>query len=115
MAEESIFSKIIAGKIPATFVYRDERMVAIRDINPQAPTHILIIPVRPIRALAEADAEDSELIGALLRRAHALAEQEGIASSGYRLVLNAGADGGQSVDHLHVHLLGGRAMRWPPG
>ena len=115
MAEESIFSKIIAGKIPATLIYRDDRMVAIRDINPQAPTHILVIPVKPMRTLGEAAAEDAELLAALLRTAHVLAEQEGIASSGYRLVINAGPDGGQSVDHLHVHLLGGRPMRWPPG
>ena len=114
MAIDCLFCKIIAGQIPATVVYRDERVVAIRDINPAAPTHVLLMPVRHISSMAEADSEAGELIGALHLAAAQVARQEQL-TSGYRLVVNAGPDGGQTVGHLHVHLLGGRAMRWPPG
>ena len=109
-----LFCQIAAGERPATIVYRGNGVIAIRDINPQAPTHILIIPTKHIVSVAEATAEDAELIGRLITAAKAIAQQENL-SKGYRLVINTGAQGGQTVHHLHVHLLGGRAMHWPPG
>jgi histidine triad (HIT) family protein len=115
MVPDCLFCRIIAGEIPATVVQRDERVTAIRDINPAAPTHILVLPNRHLASVAEAQADDEALLGALLRTAADLARAEGREDSGYRLVVNTGADGGQSVGHLHVHLLGGRSMRWPPG
>jgi len=115
MPTETLFTKIINGQIPAKEVYRDERMIAIRDINPQAPTHLLIIPVKPIPSVAQVEPEDVELLGALFLTARRLAEQEGLAKDGYRLVVNTGLLAGQTVPHLHVHLLGGRQMGWPPG
>ena len=114
MPIDCLFCKIIAGEIPATVVYRDERVVGIRDINPVAPTHVLLLPVRHIPSMAEIEASDAELIGALHLAATEIARQEQL-TGGYRLVNNTGPDGGQTVGHLHVHLLGGRAMRWPPG
>jgi len=115
MTTETLFTKIINGQIPANFVYRDEHIVAIRDIAPQAPTHLLIIPVKPLPSIAEAGPEDEALLGRLFMVAKQLAEQEGLAEGGYRLVVNTRANGGQTVPHLHIHLLGGRAMTWPPG
>jgi histidine triad (HIT) family protein len=115
MAKDTLFSKIINGQLPATVVYRDEQLIAIRDIHPQAPTHILIIPVKPIPSVAEAAPDDAALLGTLLLAAHTIARQEGLAANGYRLVINTGPDGGQTVPHLHVHLLGGRRLAWPPG
>ena len=114
MATDCLFCKIIAGQIPATVVYRDERVLAIRDIKPVAPTHVLLMPIRHINSIAEAEAGDSDLIGALHLAAINVAAQEGL-TGGYRVVINVGRDGGQTVGHLHLHLLGGRAMRWPPG
>ena len=116
MATDCLFCKIIGGQIPAIVVVRDDRLIAIRDINPVAPTHILFITVRHIASIAEAEAEaaGAELIGALHLAAVKVAEQEGL-SGGYRLVINNGRDGGQTVAHLHLHLIGGRAMHWPPG
>jgi histidine triad (HIT) family protein len=114
MATDCLFCKIIAGQIPATVVYRDERVLAIRDINPAAPTHVLLMPVRHIRSMAEAEAGDAELIGALHLAAVTVARQAQL-TGGYRLVTNTGPDGGQTVGHLHLHLLGGRRMHWPPG
>jgi histidine triad (HIT) family protein len=114
MATDCLFCKIIAGQIPATVVYRDERVLAIRDINPMAPTHILLMPLRHISSIVEAEAGDSDLIGALHLAAISVAAQENL-TGGYRLVINQGRDGGQTVGHLHLHLLGGRAMHWPPG
>lgn len=111
----TLFAKIIAGDIPADKVFEDEQCIAIRDINPQAPVHILVIPKKPLVNVASAETEDAALLGHLLLTAKALARQEGIADTGFRLVLNTGRHGGQSVDHLHVHLLGGRPMGWPPG
>jgi histidine triad (HIT) family protein len=111
----TLFAKIIAGEIPADKVFEDEHCIAIRDINPQAPTHILVIPKKPLVNMADASEGDAELLGHLMLTAKAVAEQEGIAETGYRLVLNVGRHGGQSVDHLHVHLLGGRSLSWPPG
>jgi histidine triad (HIT) family protein len=115
MAGDTLFTKIINGQVPARVVHRDERLIAIRDVNPQAPTHILIIPVKPIPNLAEAGPEDEALLGALLMAARRVAEQEGLAEGGYRIVINTRRHGGQTVPHLHLHLLGGRQMTWPPG
>jgi len=109
-----LFCQIAAGERPATIVYRDDDVIAIRDIRPQAPTHILIIPTKHIVSVAEAAAEDEGLIGRLITTAQSIAQQENL-SKGYRLVINTGLQAGQSVFHLHVHLLGGRAMHWPPG
>jgi histidine triad (HIT) family protein len=110
----TLFEKIIAREIPADIVYEDEWAVAFRDINAQAPTHILVVPRKPVVNVAEADPEDAELLGRVLLAARAVAEQEGL-ETGYRLVINNGIDAGQTVFHLHCHLLGGRAMAWPPG
>lgn len=115
MSDKTLFSKIIDGEIPGTFVYRDDRIVAIRDIAPKAPTHILIIPVKPLSGIETAEPEDQALLGDLLLVGAKLARELGLEARGYRLVINAGEDAGQTVPHLHVHLLGGRAMSWPPG
>ncbi len=112
---EDLFCKIVAGEIPADKVYEDEDVLAFRDIKPQAPVHILIIPKRHIAMLADATEEDERLLGKLLLVASKLAKQEGIADSGFRVVVNNGPDSGQDVFHIHVHLLGGRKMGWPPG
>jgi histidine triad (HIT) family protein len=109
-----LFCQIAAGERPATIVYRSDDVIAFRDIHPQAPTHILIIPVKHIVSVAEATVEDEGLIGRLIGVAREIAVQENL-GKGYRLVLNTGSQAGQSVFHLHVHLLGGRAMQWPPG
>ncbi|MDM9384130.1 histidine triad nucleotide-binding protein [Chlorogloeopsis sp. ULAP01] len=111
---ETIFSKIIRREIPANIIYEDELALAFKDINPQAPVHILVIPKKPIPKLADADADDAALLGHLLLTAKHVAEQAGL-SDGYRVVINTGADGGQTVYHLHLHILGGRHMAWPPG
>ncbi len=111
----TLFERILTGELPGTFVYRDPEIVAIRDIAPQAPTHILILPVKPIPSISEAEDSDQALLGRLLLVARDLARQEGLSAGGYRLVINAGSDGGQTVPHLHVHLLGGRAFSWPAG
>lgn len=109
-----IFCQIMAGKSPARIVFRDEDVMAFHDIAPQAPTHILIVPVRHITSLAETDARDTDLIGRLIVTAIDLARTERL-EAGYRLVISTGSQGGQTVSHLHVHLLGGRQMTWPPG
>lgn len=111
----TIFRKIIEGRLPAQVVFEDDLCLAFRDINPQAPTHVLIIPKREIASLAVASPDDHKLLGHLLMKAAEVARAEGLEKNGYRVVLNVGPDGGQTVDHLHLHLLGGRAMRWPPG
>lgn len=113
MAEPCLFCRIARGEIPAKMVVNSKEFAAFRDINPQAPTHILIIPKKHIASLD--DMADSSLLGQMMAMAGALARQEGIAKTGYRTVINTGKDGGQSVDHLHIHLLGGRQMTWPPG
>ena len=118
MAEQrndTVFGMILRGEIPADIVYEDELAVAFRDIAPQAPVHVLVIPRRHVRSLAHAAADDQALVGHLLYVCAAVAEQEGVAESGYRVVTNIGEDGGQSVDHLHFHVLGGRRLSWPPG
>ncbi len=112
---DCIFCRIVRGEIPSDVVYKDDDVVAFRDINPQAPVHILIVPVEHIAELNATSDEHAQLLGKLIRTAVKLAKQENIAESGYRVVINQGRDAGQSVDHLHVHLLGGRAMSWPPG
>ncbi len=115
MGEASLFTRIIEGEIPADKVHEDEWCVAIRDIRPQAPTHLLVIPRKPLPGIQDAGPDDRELLGHLLLVARQLAESEGIADRGYRLVINAGNEGGQEVPHLHIHVLGGRPMLWPPG
>jgi len=115
MSENCLFCKIAAGEIPSTQVYSDERIVAFRDITPVAPQHILLIPRKHIQSVATLAAQDNELMGHLLLTAKQVAIDVGIAESGYRCVLNTGEDGGQTVPHLHLHLLAGRQMTWPPG
>ncbi len=114
MSEDTLFSKIIRREIPADIVYEDDLCLAFRDITPQAPTHILVIPKKPIPNLSEAQEEDKALLGHLLFAVSEVARQERL-GSGYRVVINTGEDGGQTVFHLHLHLLGGRALGWPPG
>lgn len=113
-ATETIFSKIIRREIPADIVYEDELAIAFKDIHPQAPVHILIIPKKPIKSLAQAQAADINLMGHLLLTAAQVALQAGL-NNGYRVVINTDDDGGQTVNHIHLHLLGGRQMTWPPG
>jgi histidine triad (HIT) family protein len=112
---KTIFQKIIDREIPAKIAHEDEHCLAIHDINPQAPVHVLVIPKRPITRLGEAKASDAAALGHLLLTAAEIARKLGIAESGYRLVINNGRDGGESVPHLHVHLLGKRPLAWPPG
>ncbi len=114
MSADCLFCRIVAGTIPATKVHEDELIVAIRDINPQAPTHLLLMPVTHIGSAADLTERDAPLLGHLFAVAADLARSEGL-DGGWRLVSNVGPDGGQTVDHLHVHLLGGRSMTWPPG
>jgi histidine triad (HIT) family protein len=111
---DTIFSKIIRREIPADIVYEDDLCLAFRDITPQAPIHILVIPKKPIPQLADAIPEDHALMGHLLLKVKQVAEDAGL-DGGYRVVINTGEDGGQTVDHLHFHVLGGRQLQWPPG
>ena len=111
----TIFQKIIDRQIPADIVYEDEQVLAFRDIAPQAPVHVVVIPKKPLSSLADAGAQDQALLGALLLACGAIARALGLEDGGYRVVTNIGPDGGQSVFHLHLHILGGRQMRWPPG
>ena len=116
MSEQScLFCRIIAGEVPAEIVHSDEQAFALRDINPQAPTHILVIPREHMESLDEAAQRDEALLGHLLRVAARLANEQGLSESGYRTVINTGAGAGQSVFHLHLHVLGGRPLQWPPG
>ena len=112
--QDTLFSKIIRREIPADIVYEDDMALAFRDINPQAPIHILVIPKKPIPKLADAVPEDHALMGHLLLTVKRIAEQEGL-ENGYRVVINNGPEAGQTVFHLHLHILGGRQMQWPPG
>jgi histidine triad (HIT) family protein len=112
---KTLFEKIAAKEIPATVVFEDDLVMAIRDINPQAPTHILIFPKKVVPRIAEASAEDGKLLGHLLLKAGEVAAKAGLTTNGYRLVINNGPNGGETVPHLHVHILGGRHMKWPPG
>ncbi|GAB4175837.1 MAG: histidine triad nucleotide-binding protein [Coleofasciculaceae cyanobacterium] len=111
---ETIFSKIIRREVPADIIYEDDLTIAFRDIHPQAPVHILVIPKKPIPQLSDAESEDHALMGHLLLTAKRVAQQVGL-DNGFRLVINNGAAGGQTVHHLHLHILGGRQMKWPPG
>ena len=115
MSEATLFTRIIEGEIPAEFAHEDDRCVAIRDLRPQAPTHLLVIPRKALPGIQAAQEEDASLLGHLLLVARKLAQEEGIADRGYRLVINAGDEGGQEIPHLHIHVLGGRQMLWPPG
>jgi len=114
MTDKTIFQKIIDGEIPADLLHDDEKCVAIRDVNPQAPTHLLVIPKKLIPRTSEASEEDQSLLGHLLLVAKKVASEEGL-DEGFRIVINNGPAGGESVPHLHVHVLGGRQMGWPPG
>lgn len=112
---DCLFCGIVAGRIPSDPIQEDERTLAFRDINPQAPVHVLVIPKKHLSSLDDAGAEDGGLLGALMLAAREVARNEGIAESGFRTVINTGAEGGQTVGHLHVHVIGGRSMKWPPG
>jgi histidine triad (HIT) family protein len=111
----TLFERIIKREVPAQIIHEDSQCVAIRDINPQAPIHVLVIPKKSIPRLGEAGASDEALLGHLLLTAAEMAKREGIAENGYRVVVNQGWQAGESVPHLHVHVLGGRQMKWPPG
>ncbi|MDI9402194.1 MAG: histidine triad nucleotide-binding protein [Limisphaerales bacterium] len=112
---ETLFERIISRQIPADIVFENEELLAFRDINPQAPVHVLVIPKRVVARIGEAQSGDQELLGSLLLAAAQIARQLGLAESGYRLVINNGPDGGETVPHLHCHILGGRSLGWPPG
>ena len=112
---DTIFSKIIRREIPARIAYEDEHVLAFHDVNPQAPTHVLFIPKTPIATLNDLQPDHAELVGRLVLAAAAYAKQEGFAENGYRTVFNCNQDGGQSVYHIHLHLLAGRRLTWPPG
>jgi histidine triad (HIT) family protein len=112
---DTIFGKIIRKDIPAQIVYETERVLAFRDINPVAPVHVLVIPKKPIESVATAVSGDAEVLGELMLAAGEVARREGLETGGYRVVTNIGADGGQTVFHLHLHVIGGRPMLWPPG
>ena len=111
----TLFEKIAAGEIPAKIIQEDEDLIVFHDINPQAPIHVLVVPKKPIPRLTGATKEDGKLLGDLLLKAQEIAKLLGIAESGFRVVINNGRNGGETVPHLHVHLLGGRPLAWPPG
>jgi histidine triad (HIT) family protein len=112
---KTLFEKIVAREIPATILYEDDKVIAFRDIKPQAPTHVLIVPKKPIPRIAEAQPADHQILGHLLLKAAEVAKQLGLNQNGFRLVFNNGSDAGEAVPHLHCHILGGRKMAWPPG
>ena len=114
MSEKTLFERIMDREIPANIIYEDDHCIVFRDINPQAPTHVLVVPRKPIPTLDDVTDEEIALAGHLLLVARKIAADEGL-TAGYRVVVNCGEDGGQSVDHLHVHMLGGRKLKWPPG
>lgn len=114
MSAKTLFQKIIDGEIPGEFLYRDDRCVVLRDIDPQAPVHLLVIPRKPLPRIAAAGSDDADLLGHLLLVAREMAAKQEL-DGGFRIVINNGADGGESVPHLHVHVLGGRSLGWPPG
>ncbi|MEY2469888.1 MAG: histidine triad family protein [Actinomycetota bacterium] len=115
MSDDCLFCKIVAGDIPATVVYDNDDVLVFRDLNPQAPTHVLVIPKRHIVGADHIEAVDGDVLAAMFVAAKAVADAEGVAESGYRTVFNVGAHAGQTVPHLHLHVLGGRGMSWPPG
>jgi histidine triad (HIT) family protein len=110
-----LFCGIVSGKVPSRKAYEDDTVVAFHDVKPQAPTHVLIVPRKHVSSLNDLAPEDDALVGAMVRRARDLAAQAGLAERGYRLVLNCGDDAGYSVYHIHLHLVGGRVLGWPPG
>jgi histidine triad (HIT) family protein len=112
---QCLFCRIINREIPGRIVFEDDRIIAFEDLNPQAPTHVLVVPKRHIDTLNELQADDDLLVGELVRRAAAIARERGMAASGFRTVFNTNRDGGQTVRHIHLHLLGGRSLGWPPG
>ncbi len=112
---DCLFCKIIDRTIPASLVYEDDRVIAFNDINPQAPTHVLVVPKRHIATLNDMTTEDEQVVGELVRRAAAIAKERGLSAGGFRTVFNTNRDAGQTVFHIHLHLLGGRSMAWPPG
>ena len=112
---KTLFEKIIAREIPANIVFEDDKVLAFRDVKPQAPTHVLIVPKKVIPRIAEAHPDDHQVLGHLLLKAAQIAKELGLNKSGYRLVINNGPDAGESVPHLHCHIMGGRSMAWPPG
>ena len=112
---DCLFFKIVNREIPGSIVYEDDRVLAFNDINPQAPTHVLLVPKRHIASLNDLAPGDDQIVGELARRAAAIAKERGIATGGYRTVFNTNRDAGQTVFHVHLHLLGGRSMQWPPG
>ena len=112
---DCLFCRIIRREIPASIVHEDERVLAFDDVNPQAPTHVLVVPKRHIESLNELTAGDDAIVGEVLRRAAAIAKAHGISEGGYRTVFNTNRDAGQTVFHIHLHLLGGRSLAWPPG
>ncbi len=112
---DCLFCKMIAGEITPDTVYEDDDVLAFRDINPQAPTHVLVVPKQHVATLNDLDDSNASLVGKMMLAAASIARQEGFAESGYRTVMNCNADGGQTVFHIHLHLLGGRRMHWPPG
>ena len=112
---ECIFCRIVERTIPSKIVFEDDQVVAFEDVNPQAPVHVLVVPRRHVASIAELQAADAGLLGHLMVTGAAIAKQKGIAESGYRAVVNTGKNGGQTVFHLHLHVLGGRPMHWPPG
>ena len=115
MSSDCLFCKIVAGEIPAELVYESDTAVAFRDINPQAPTHVLVIPRKHISTINDITADDEAIVGSLYTAARKIAAAEGIADDGYRAVMNCNEGAGQSVFHIHLHVLGGRPMSWPPG
>ncbi len=115
MTADCLFCKIVAHEIPASIVYEDERLVAFNDINPQAPMHVLLVPKAHIATLNDLSAADDRIVGELVRRAAAIAKDRGISAGGYRTVFNTNREAGQTVFHIHLHLLGGRSFHWPPG
>lgn len=112
---DCLFCKIIAREIPASIVYEDDRVLAFNDINPQGPTHVLVVPKRHIASLNDLGAGDDLIVGEMVRRAAAIAIERGISAGGYRTVFNTNRDAGQTVFHIHLHLIGGRSLAWPPG
>jgi histidine triad (HIT) family protein len=112
---DCLFCKIIEREIPGSIVYEDDHVIAFNDIKPQAPTHVLVVPKRHIESLNELQPGDDQIVGELIRRAAAIAKERGVSAGGFRTVFNTNRDGGQTVFHIHVHLLGGRRMQWPPG
>ena len=115
MSEDCLFCKLISGEIPATEVYRDDDIFAFEDINPIAPTHILVIPIKHLSDIKSANEDDQQLLGKILLIANQIATEKGLAKDGFRYVINTGKNGGQTVYHLHLHIIGGRSLSWPPG